>query len=1043
VLELEEEAMAEKLSNQIAAPKDIVSNVLTLLNALSIQHNIDPLKQLFWSELNYERTNQPLSRRSWPEKTNATLFEDPLLLATGGIDDGFHIIYLRLASDQLSLADERSIVTLLLKDHLDSLFIFSNRSLDTWHFLNIKSDEKNKSRLLFRRITVGPNEQLRTAAERLAMLNIADLDPTLSNISVLKILARHEQAFDVEAVTKKFFERYHAVFEQVEQLIQGFTEPEIKRLFTQRLFNRLMFIAFIQKKGWLKLNGQTDYLPTLWNAYKQSSTSMRNFFSERLELLFFSGLNTDNYVNIVDINRNGFLKTLIGDVPYLNGGLFEKDKDDSNPQLLVPDECIDAILNDLFARFNFTVMESTPLDIEVAVDPEMLGKVFEELVTGRHETGSYYTPKPVVSFMCREALKGYLQSRLPGETHVAIEQFVDEHNPQELLNPESVLDALRRVRVCDPACGSGAYLLGMLHELLDLRTCLFSIKHLDPISMYQRKLEIIQNNIYGVDIDPFAVNIARLRLWLSLEVDFEGPKPQPLPNLDFKIEAGDSLLGPDPQSSDDLNAREYLVQQFREKKAAYISTHSYGEKQTLRKEIAELRQGIFIWTHAGGSLATGFDWSVEFAEVYADGGFDIVVANPPYVRADAQFKHLQPDEIARQAAITNWKTGRELLRKSGIYQTLYEKWDLYIPFLERAYQLLHTNGQMVFIIPDAYNAAKYADKSHEFFLNNVRIVRIDFCSDIFLFSAGVNNTILHFAKTKPEKTAIPLRVRRWGEKPDDFETNVEILPSSSQIELGTALFKPSGTKTINVTSRSIELGKICYISIGMVINADEDGHLGVFKTDELLSEILDKKHPKRFALGKDILKWCLRNVRYLEWGTERAPNQFRRQTFPQLQDAKDKLIAMRTPGITPKVIYDNDRLHFDASSVGFVQWHILHGVRNKSIQKAAKYQDEIKDGDIFPTELREDLERLSQQFNPKYLLAVMNSEFVKQWLALKRRSKQHIYPDDWKSLPIPLASKEEQITIAALAQRCIDAKGVGCEEWEQEIEERVVTLYGI
>jgi len=658
--------MAEKNSFQIVPPKDVVSNVLNLLFALREARSLEPLKQLFWSELNYERANQPLSRRSWSDRTSNLLLENPLLLATGGKDDGFHIIYLRLASDHLSLDEERSIVAQLLKDHLDSLFIFSNRALDTWHFLNIKSDEKNTSRQLFRRITVGPNEQLRTAAERLAMLNLADIDPALSHIPVLEIMARHEQAFDVEAVTKKFFEQYHAVFEQVEQQIQGFTEPEIKRLFTQRLFNRLMFIAFIQKKGWLKFNGQTDYLSTLWKAYKQSSTAMSNFYSEKLELLFFSGLNTDNDVNIVDINRNGFLNTLIGDVPYLNGGLFEKDKDDSNPQLFVPDKCIGAIFNELFARFNFTVTESTPLDIEVAVDPEMLGKVFEELVTGRHETGSYYTPKPVVSFMCREALKGYLHSKLPGETTQAIEQFVDEHNSQELLNPESVLDALRHVRVCDPACGSGAYLLGMLHELLDLRSCLFSTKHLDPISMYQRKLEIIQNNVYGVDIDPFAVNIARLRLWLSLEVDFDGPKPQPLPNLDFKIETGDSLLGPDPQSSDNPSARELLVQEFLEKKAAYINTHHYGEKQMLRKEIAELRQGIFLWTHVEGNIASGFDWSVEFAEVFTDGGFDIVVANPPYVRADAQFKHLQPDEIARQAAITNWKSGREVLRKSGI-----------------------------------------------------------------------------------------------------------------------------------------------------------------------------------------------------------------------------------------------------------------------------------------------------------------------------------------------------------------------------------------
>jgi type I restriction-modification system DNA methylase subunit len=194
----------------------------------------------------------------------------------------------------------------------------------------------------------------------------------------------------------------------------------------------------------------------------------------------------------------------------------------------------------------FTVTESTPLDVEVAVDPEMLGRIFEELVTGRHESGSYYTPKPIVSFMCREALKGYLETNAAGESKEAIERFVEKHEPDDLRNAESVLDALRRVKVCDPACGSGAYLLGMLHELLDLRAALFQSRRLDSLSVYQRKLEIIQTNVYGVDIDPFAVNIARLRLWLSLAVDFEGAKPEPLPNLDYKVEAGDSLLGPNP-----------------------------------------------------------------------------------------------------------------------------------------------------------------------------------------------------------------------------------------------------------------------------------------------------------------------------------------------------------------------------------------------------------------------------------------------------------------------------------------------------------------
>src|SRR5205085_2945955 len=184
-----------------------------------------------------------------------------------------------------------------------------------------------------------------------------------------------------------------------------------------------------------------------------------------------------------------------------------------------------AAVFDLLERYNFTVTESTPLDIEVAVDPEMLGKVFEVLVTGRHETGSYYTPRPIVAFMGREALKHYLAAVVRDEAAVA--RFVDEGDPSKLSDPEAVLNALRSVKVCDPACGSGAYLLGMMQELLRLRQALFATRGLDAQKVYDRKLEIIQNNLYGVDIDLFAVNIAKLRLWLSLAVEFVGAKPPP------------------------------------------------------------------------------------------------------------------------------------------------------------------------------------------------------------------------------------------------------------------------------------------------------------------------------------------------------------------------------------------------------------------------------------------------------------------------------------------------------------------------------------
>jgi type I restriction-modification system DNA methylase subunit len=1026
VLELEEEAMAEIHNIQTAAPKDVVSNVLTLLNTLSIQHNLDPLKQLFWSELNYERTNQPLSRRGWPEKTNATLFEDPLLLATGGNDDGFHIIYLRLASDELSLADERSIVTQLLKDHLDSLFIFSNRSQVKWHFLNIKSDDKNNSRLLFRRITVGPEEQLRTASERLAMINLADIDPALSNIPVLKILARHEQAFDVEAVTKKFFEQYHVVFERVEQLIQGFTEPELKRLFTQRLFNRLMFIAFIQKKGWLRLNGQTDYMAYLWKAYKQSGPSVTNFYSERLELLFFSGLNTDNDVNIIEINRKGFLKTLIGDVPYLNGGLFEKDKDDGNPLLLVPDECIDAILNDLFARFNFTVMESTPLDIEVAVDPEMLGKVFEELVTGRHETGSYYTPKPVVSFMCREALKGYLQAKLPGETPVVIEQFVDGHNPQELMNPESALDVLRRVKVCDPACGSGAYLLGMLHELLDLRACLFATKHLDPISMYQRKLEIIQNNIYGVDIDPFAVNIARLRLWLSLEVDFEGSKPQPLPNLDFKIEAGDSLLGPDPQSSDNPNARDYLVQEFREKKAAYISTHNYGEKQTLRKEINDLRQGIFTWTHVEGDVATGFDWGVEFAEVFVDGGFDIVVANPPYVRQEL-IKDLKPS-----------------LQKT--FPTVYTGTaDLYCYFYARALQILQIGGMLTFISSNKWFRANYGSKLRNYISQTCRICSITDFGELPVFQTAATFPMIFVAQKsdKPADSTIFTQVKSLDAPYPDVLSIIQ--ENGHKLPLG-AINGSDWTLTDAVSADRLRKMEKAGVPLGEYVTKKifygiKTGFNAAFVIDGAKRTELISQDPnsaqiiKPLIIGDDIRKWHVKQ--------------------------KDRWLIVTPIGINIE--------HYPAVLTHLKKWQAElekrwdKGNHWWELRPCDYYDSFGKPKLIYPDIAKEP--RFAFDANGSYvvntayiipandlfLLGVLNSESVWEYVKATfaclgdpdRGGRFRLIYQSAINISIPIASAMERAVIAKLVQRCLDVKGVGCEEWEREIDERVAALYGL
>ncbi|MCY3018489.1 MAG: Eco57I restriction-modification methylase domain-containing protein [Planctomycetota bacterium] len=542
------------------------------------------------------------------------------------------------------------------------------------------------------------------------------------------------EAFSVEKVTKEFFRQYHEVFEAMEERTKGVPSGEPRRLYTQRLLNRLMFAYFIQKKGWLEFDGRKDYLRAL---FERAQAGKEDFLNERLYDAFFCGFNTHD--TKLSAKQEEQLVARRGRIPFLNGGLFEMDDDgyDVQGKVRIPNNAFAGIL-DLFERYNFTISESTPLDIEVAVDPEMLGKVFEELVTGRHESGSYYTPRPIVSFMCREALKGYLGRFEKDEAAVA--RFVDHDDPSGLHNPAGILQALKDVKVCDPACGSGAYLLGMMHELLRLRAALFkSDAKLDPKSMYERKLEIIENNLYGVDLDPFAVNIAMLRLWLSLVIEYEGDTPPPLPNLDFKIGCGDSLTAPDPLAEGATNMfvqrRDELADQIIGLKRQYMNAHDYQKKQELRKKITQAENDLAELAEGGTLPENAFDWRVKFAEVFAPrggteatldgkfgfiadmkpqreftqtlgkepGGFDIVLANPPYIRA----------EIVKQQMGDAYKQ-----HLCAVYPEAYVKTaDLYVAFFARAHQLLRRGGAACFISSNKWLRAGYGEKLRQHLLD--------------------------------------------------------------------------------------------------------------------------------------------------------------------------------------------------------------------------------------------------------------------------------------------------------------------------------------
>ena len=481
--------------------------------------------------------------------------------------------------------------------------------------------------------------------------------------------------FNIQPITDEFFKDYKAAYDSALARLSLEMEQTDAGQFTQTLFNRLLFIHFVSRKGWLEFNGDTDYLNALWRDY-EADTEQTNFYISRLVALFTCGLNNPQSRNLME--DNPVVYATIGTVPFLNGGLFEETELDSRArkgEFTVPDDIIEPLLTDLFQHYNFTVMESTPLDTEVAVDPEMLGKLFEETVNERHSNGAYYTPRPVVAFMCREAIKGYLSDKnIDGLGSKKIAELVDERNTHDL-TPQQALEialAVANMKAVDPACGSGAFLLGMLQEILALNDSLFKVGH-TPDTLYQQKLNIITNNLYGADRDALAVSTAMLRLWLSLAVDYEGEDaPEPLPNLDLKLVVGDAIAGQNPQQLD-LTLASIVNSGLRQDIAAY--TTAYGQqKATLKSRVndtkSQLRDSL------QGAAPTGVvEWRIDFADVMLNGGFDIVIANPPYGitvkdRRSAIIGHtdsytnfmgladdLAPNGIMAYITPTSWETG--------------------------------------------------------------------------------------------------------------------------------------------------------------------------------------------------------------------------------------------------------------------------------------------------------------------------------------------------------------------------------------------------
>jgi hypothetical protein len=918
-----------------------------------------------------------------------------------------------------------------------------------------------------------------------------------------------------------------------------------------RLITRIIFCWFLKEKGLLP-----DELfdprkaPAL---LKDCSPKESTYYKAILQNLFFATLNQEmgkrefrkdnqNFMAHNVYRYRSLLKSpddalkLFAGIPFMNGGLFEcldktlgtkekpiyvridgfSDRDDNplkvpNDLFFGPERVVDlsgaygdnkfksakvAGLIHILDRYKFTVAENTPIEEEVALDPELLGKVFENLLaaynpetgaTARKQTGSFYTPREIVNYMVDESLISSLKTKLETALPITVNaesrlRHLFEYNDQPHQFTESevvvLIEAIDHLKILDPACGSGAFPMGILHKLVFVLAKLdhgnerwktrqlakaneipdhtvrehvvadieqaFGTNELD----YGRKLYLIENGIYGVDIQPIAVQISKLRFFVSLIVN-QKVNPQadnlgirPLPNLETKFVAASTLIGlerPVKQllRNQDIDAKEAELRRVRER---HFLARTPGTKAKCREQDAKLRSEIAeMLKHDGWDTTTAkrvaawdpydqnasapfFDTEWMFGMV---SGFDVTIGNPPYVRADEQ--------SAENIRI------RQLVIESGQYETLWEKWDLFVAFIEKGFKLLNEGGVTTMIVSDAYCHSKYAQKSQNWFLENARIIRLDFCSELKIFDAAVHNLIYLFQRINGTQSIPERRVHR-----ENFG-NTNVLPSDEQAKLTYRVFFPQVDQHGDFTCPTLPIGDICYLSYGLAASSDEKMHKGEFITEDVTQDYKDKKHPKPWVEGKQLAKWLPTGNRWLEWGTIRAPSHFRRLTFVELFDVPEKLLIMRVAGNDLRSCYDAQQLYTNHTSIIAVSWHALAGVRNNSLKKAARYHGEKPPKPDLPK--REELEATSRRFAVKYLLGVMNSAAARDFLRANRRSNTDLYPDDWKKLPIPDIPLERQKPIITLVDKILAARradpGADIAALESELDTLVASLYGI
>ncbi|MFZ1640630.1 MAG: Eco57I restriction-modification methylase domain-containing protein [Candidatus Contendobacter sp.] len=931
---------------------------------------------------------------------------------------------------------------------------------------------------------VGADEECHTAQTRFLAL--------LQNTTDRPTLARIEEAFSVESVTKEFFNEYARLFKITDDALTAevhrdsaiHADFQVKGIstvdFAKKLLGQIVFLYFIQKKGWLGVpkggswgEGPRNFLRLLANKAVENGQCV---FNTVFEPLFYDTLATDR-------GHAAWCDTFQCRIPFLNGGLFEPlagyDWEHSAIRLS------NAILTngegtgilDVFDRYNFTVNEAEPLEKEVAIDPEMLGKVFENLIeeNRRKGLGAFYTPREIVHYMCQESLINYLDTTLNSNDPIIqradIEALVREGEqaahyetarkdgtvsyqrrlPEAIEQHARALDdVLKAITVCDPAIGSGAFPVGMMTEIVRARTALtpyFNAKTPSPLvgegwgegekrTPYHFKRYAIQNSLYGVDIDMGAVEIAKLRLWLSLVVDEEDVQQiKPLPNLDYKVVAGNSLLG-FPFKSQKLGFIEKLKEQF-------FDETDHEKKALLKTEVEKLLVECFSGSSKSLGYRINFDFEINFSEVFhAKGGFDVVIGNPPYVRHE-EIKELKP-----------------LLKPR--YECFTGTADLFTYFYERGIKLLHDGGQFAFITSNKWYRSGYGEKLRDWLVRNTRIHQLIDFGDAPVFEAIAYPTIVLLERIKGRHVDAnsTFRALTWQPGPPlaDFvaivrQQNFEI-PQHSLDKSGWRLEGVAKRKLLDkLHAAGMPLGEYCQ---GRFYYGIKTGLNDAFVVDRAIRDRLIAEHSssakvlKPFLRGRDVKRWRVDFAEQYLIKIESSENKTHPWSGKSDKDAEN-LYAATYPAIhqfhqqfRAGLIKRADQGNFfwELRSCTYWQEFEQRKIVVPAITDKVNYAPDEK---IYYSN-----DKTSILIPPSisYSLAILNSS-VSSWITRQEfASKQggffEFKPMYVCKFPIPITTSNDQAELEKIVQRILENPTASdIADQEAEINDRVYRLFGL